>query len=93
MKNTRKIGCGRQGAIKLGYLLEGGALERTAACVPEDQTVFSGPGPGQGQLWASHAPASPSALKSTQVAGGRRLVPDQHRAEHPRARHGPARAF
>lgn len=24
MKNTRKIGCGGQGAIKLGYLLEGG---------------------------------------------------------------------
>lgn len=70
-----------------------GALGCTAACVPEDQTVFSGPGPGQGQLWASHTPACPPALKSTQVMGGGHLVPGQHQAEHRRARHSPAQAF
>lgn len=59
MRQTASAGAGKAPRRGLGRLLEGGALPVTAAHAPQGQMVRSGPGRGQGQLWASHAPMSP----------------------------------
>lgn len=83
MKNTRKIGCGGQGAIKLGYLLEGGGPWGAQQPV-SPRTRLCSQGQDPGRVSCGH-PIHPRALplSSRQAAAvwcqvSTRLSTDEH---------------